>query len=162
MLGKKQAFLDYDNIYFWMIAKLEFPMGLKPMILVWKFFNCFFLGRKGLEKLFGNVLCRKQGFFAYKNIDLWMVAKLVFFMILVKNWKLLITAIVSFWQRRSTKCSVMFYTQNMHFKTIKIWICQRSQTEIGIFQKGWTNGFFTKIEKLSSKNCFFLVKYCSI
>ena len=144
-----------------MIAKLEFSEGVETHDFGLKIF-CFFLGRMGLEKFFGDVLYRKQGFFAYKNIDLWMVAKLVFFMILVKNWKLLITAIVSFWQRRSTKCSVMFYTQNMHFKTIKIWICQRSQTEIGIFQKGWTNGFFTKIEKLSSKNCFFLVKYCSI
>ena len=49
-----------------------------------------------------------------------MVAKLEFSMILVKNWKLLTTEIVPFWQRRSTKSSVMIYIENMHFKTIKI------------------------------------------
>ena len=102
-----------------MIAKLEFSEGVETHDFGLKIF-CFFLGRMGLEKFFGNVLYRKQGFFAYKNIDLWMVAKLEFSMILVKNWKLLTTEIVSFWQRRSTKSSVMFYIENMHFKTIKI------------------------------------------
>ena len=82
MFGKKQAFLDYDNINFWMIAKLEFSEGVKTHGFGLKIF-CFFLGRMGLEKFFGNVLYRKQGFFAYKNIDLWMVAKLEFSMILV-------------------------------------------------------------------------------
>lgn len=52
-----------------MIAKLEFSEGVKTHGFGLKIF-CFFLGRMGLEKFFGNVLYRKQGFFAYKNIDL--------------------------------------------------------------------------------------------
>ena len=71
-----------------------------------------------------------------------MVAKLEFFMILVKNWKLLITAIVSFWQRRSTKCSVMFYTQNMHFKTIN-WNFPKGVNQWFFLQK--LKNYFQKI-----------------
>lgn len=78
MFGKKQAFLDYDNINFWMIAKLEFSEGVKTHGFGLKIF-CFFLGRMGLEKFFGNVLYRKQGFFAYKNIDLWTGRKIGIF-----------------------------------------------------------------------------------
>ena len=51
MFGKKQAFLDYDNIYFWMIAKLEFSEGVETHDFSLKNFKLFLFGQNGSREI---------------------------------------------------------------------------------------------------------------
>ena len=72
VLDRKQAFLDFKNINFMKVAKLTFFQRGQSMVLVKnvKFLHSFFLGKKGLEKVFGAVQDRKEAILDYKNINL--------------------------------------------------------------------------------------------
>ena len=72
VLYSKQAFLNKKKHRFEKPTKLAFLQRGKSMVLVenWKFCERFVLCKIHLEKVFGDVLVRKQAFLDNINMDL--------------------------------------------------------------------------------------------
>ena len=83
VLNRKQAFLDYTNISFYLATKLDVSWGAGPGF--WSKFLIFFIfffsgGKNSSWKMFGDALDRKKAFLNYKNISFtqlpnWMFSK---------------------------------------------------------------------------------------
>ena len=75
------AFLDYKDINTNRLQTLHFSKGVSPWFWskIGHFFDFFFLGKIGREKLFSNFLDRKIAFLDYKNINIKKSENLHFF-----------------------------------------------------------------------------------
>ena len=115
VLDRKQAFLDFKNIILMKVAKVTFFQTGKSMVLVKnvKFLHPFFWGKKGLEKVFGIVLDRKEAILDYKNINLirklrnWHFSKGVSQMVLFKNLKFLDSFVLGKIDLEKVLCAVL-------------------------------------------------------
>ena len=91
ILERKNAFLGYKNNNFKKSKNSHFSKGF-PMVLVqtWPFFKLFFLGNRGLEIVFYDILEQKKSLFRPKKKEVQKVEKLTFFqmssMALVQKW----------------------------------------------------------------------------
>ena len=69
ILERKNAFLGYKNKKFKKTDNLHFSKGINPWF--WSkngyYFNFFFLGNMGHEKVFYDILERKNGFLGHKT-----------------------------------------------------------------------------------------------
>ena len=67
--GRKQALLDYKNLYFERSPYWDFFKGVNPWLIKnWKFPNCLFLGKMGIKIMFGDYLVKERAHLD-KNID---------------------------------------------------------------------------------------------
>ena len=69
ILERKHAFLGYKNESFKKSKKSYFSKGVSPWFpsKIGHFFHRFILGNKGQEKVFYDILERKNAFLGYKN-----------------------------------------------------------------------------------------------
>ena len=152
ILERNNAFLGHKNGRFKIWKNWDFCEGVKPWFWCknWPFFYLLFLGNIGQEKVFYDILERKNAFLGYKNNKLKKS----------KNWDFCKRAIPWFWSKTG-HFSILFFLGNIGQQNVFYDILERKNAfhgyknskfkkwKIWDFCKGVNSWFWSKIRHFS-------------